>query len=140
MVSKVQKEELVEQGVDCFRETCLIVSEYVVFGLVRELSSEGVEMREVEGVDPVLTNQNERREDVKYGTVSLEGIITLRDQRRRKRILVIIEDRLDNRMILIKSLAIEALRGGQQVALGVHELEVSIKHIGVMLEDKGHYK
>ena len=30
MVSKVQKEELVEQGVDCFRETCLIVSEYVV--------------------------------------------------------------------------------------------------------------
>lgn len=140
MVSKVQKEELVEQGVDCFRETCLIVSEYVVFGLVRELSSEGVEMREVEGVDPVLTNQNERREDVKYGTVSLEGIITLRDQRRRKRILVIIEDGLDNRMILIKSLAIEALRGGQQVALGVHELEVSIKHIGVMLEDKGHYK
>lgn len=140
MVSKVQKEELVEQGVDCFRETCLIVSEYVVFGLVRELSSEGVEMREVEGVDPVLTNQNKRREDVKYGTVSLEGIITLRDQRRRKRILVIIEDGLDNRMILIKSLAIEALRGGQQVALGVHELEVSIKHIGVMLEDKGHYK
>lgn len=140
MVSKVQKEELVEQGVDCFRETCLIVSEYVVFGLVRELSSEGVEMREVEGVDPVLTSQNEGREDVKYGTVSLEGIITLRDQRRRKRILVIIEDGLDNRMILIKSLAIEALRGGQQVALGVHELEVSIKHIGVMLEDKGHYK
>lgn len=140
MVSKVQKEELVEQGVDCFRETCLIVSEYVVFGLVRELSSEGVEMREVEGVDPVLTSQNEGREDVKYDTVSLEGIITLRDQRRRKRILVIIEDRLDNRMILIKSLAIEALRGGQQVALGVHELEVSIKHIGVMLEDKGHYK
>ena len=140
MVSKVQKEELVEQGVDCFRETCLIVSEYVVFGLVRELSSEGVEMREVEGVDPVLTSQNEGREDVKYGTVSLEGIITLRDQRRRKRILVIIEDGLDNRMILIKSLAIEALRGGQQVALGVHELEVSIKHIGVMLEGKGHYK
>lgn len=140
MVSKVQKEELVEQGVDCFRETCLIVSEYVVFGLVRELSSEGVEMREVEGVDPVLTSQNEGREDVKYDTVSLEGIITLRDQRRRKRILVIIEDGLDNRMILIKSLAIEALRGGQQVALGVHELEVSIKHIGVMLEDKGHYK
>ena len=140
MVSKVQKEELVEQGVDCFRETCLIVSEYVVFGLVRELSSEGVEMREAEGVDPVLTSQNEGREDVKYGTVSLEGIITLRDQRRRKRILVIIEDGLDNRMILIKSLAIEALRGGQQVALGVHELEVSIKHIGVMLEDKGHYK
>lgn len=140
MVSKVQKEELVEQGVDCFRETCLIVSEYVVFGLVRELSSEGVEMREVEGVDPVLTSQNEGREDVKYDTVSLEGIITLRDQRRRKRILVIIEDRLDNRMILIKSLAIESLRGGQQVALGVHELEVSIKHIGVMLEDKGHYK
>ena len=59
MVSKVQKEELVEQGVDCFRETCLIVSEYVVFGLVRELSSEGVEMREVEGVDPVFTSQNE---------------------------------------------------------------------------------
>ncbi len=140
MVSKVQKEELVEQGVDCFRETCLIVSEYVVFGLVRELSSEGVEMREVEGVDPVLTNQNERREDVKYDTVSLEGIIALLDQRRTKRILVIIEDGLDNRMILIKSLAIEALRGGQQVALGVHELEVSIKHIGVMLEDKGHYK
>lgn len=140
MVSKVQKEELVEQGVDCFRETCLIVSEYVVFGLVRELSSEGVEMREVEGVDPVLTSQNEGREDVKYDTVSLEGIIALRDQRRRKRILVIIEDGLDNRMILIKSLAIEALRGGQQVALGVHELEVSIKHIGVMLEDKGHYK
>lgn len=140
MVSKVQKEELVEQGVDCFRETCLIVSEYVVFGLVRELSSEGVEMREVEGVDPVLTSQNEGREDVKYGTVSLEGIITLLDQRRTKRILVIIEDGLDNRMILIKSLAIEALRGGQQVALGVHELEVSIKHIGVMLEDKGHYK
>ena len=140
MVSKVQKEELVEQGVDCFRETCLIVSEYVVFGLVRELSSEGVEMREVEGVDPVLTSQNEGREDVKYDTVSLEGIITLRNQRRRKRILVIIEDGLDNRMILIKSLAIEALRGGQQVALGVHELEVSIKHIGVMLEDKGHYK
>ena len=139
-MSKVQKEELVEQGVDCFRETCLIVSEYVVFGLVRELSSEGVEMREVEGVDPVLTSQNEGREDVKYDTVSLEGIITLRDQRRRKRILVIIEDGLDNRMILIKSLAIEALRGGQQVALGVHELEVSIKHIGVMLEDKGHYK
>lgn len=140
MVSKVQKEELVEQGVDCFRETCLIVSEYVVFGLVRELSSEGVEMREVEGVDPVLTSQNEGREDVKYDTVSLEGIIALLDQRRTKRILVIIEDRLDNRMILIKSLAIEALRGGQQVALGVHELEVSIKHIGVMLEDKGHYK
>lgn len=140
MVSKVQKEELVEQGVDCFRETCLIVSEYVVFGLVRELSSEGVEMREVEGVDPVLTSQNEGREDVKYDTVSLGGIITLRDQRRTKRILVIIEDGLDNRMILIKSLAIEALRGGQQVALGVHELEVSIKHIGVMLEDKGHYK
>lgn len=140
MVSKVQKEELVEQGVDCFRETCLIVSEYVVFGLVRELSSEGVEMREVEGVDPVLTSQNEGREDVKYDTVSLEGIITLLDQRRTKRILVIIEDGLDNRMILIKSLAIEALRGGQQVALGVHELEVSIKHIGVMLEDKGHYK
>ena len=140
MVSKVQKEELVEQGVDCFRETCLIVSEYVVFGLVRELSSEGVEMREVEGVDPVLTSQNEGREDVKYDTVSLEGIITLRDQRRTKRILVIIEDGLDNRMILIKSLAIEALRGGQQVALGVHELEVSIKHIGVMLEDKGHYE
>ena len=140
MVSKVQKEELVEQGVDCFRETCLIVSEYVVFGLVRELSSEGVEMREVEGVDPVLTSQNEGREDVKYDTVSLEGIIALLDQRRRKRILVIIEDGLDNRMILIKSLAIEALRGGQQVALGVHELEVSIKHIGVMLEDKGHYK
>ena len=140
MASKVQKEELVEQGVDCFRETCLIVSEYVVFGLVRELSSEGVEMREVEGVDPVLTSQNEGREDVKYDTVSLEGIITLRNQRRRKRILVIIEDGLDNRMILIKSLAIEALRGGQQVALGVHELEVSIKHIGVMLEDKGHYK
>lgn len=140
MVSKIQKEELVEQGVDCFRETCLIVSEYVVFGLVRELSSEGVEMREVEGVDPVLTSQNEGREDVKYDTVSLEGIIALRDQRRRKRILVIIEDGLDNRMILIKSLAIEALRGGQQVALGVHELEVSIKHIGVMLEDKGHYK
>lgn len=140
MVSKVQKEELVEQGVDCFRETCLIVSEYVVFGLVRELSSEGVEMREVEGVDPVLTSQNEGREDVKYDTVSLEGIIALLDQRRTKRILVIIEDRLDNRMILIKSLAIEALRGGQQVALGVQELEVSIKHIGVMLEDKGHYK
>ena len=140
MVSKVQKEELVEQGVDCFRETCLIVSEYVVFGLVRELSSEGVEMREVEGVDPVLTSQNEGREDVKYDTVSLEGIIALRDQRRTKRILVIIEDGLDNRMILIKSLAIEALRGGQQVALGVHELEVSVKHIGVMLEDKGHYK
>lgn len=140
MVSKVQKEELVEQGVDCFRETCLIVSEYVVFGLVRELSSEGVEMREVEGVDPVLTSQNEGREDVKYDTVSLGGIIALLDQRRRKRILVIIEDGLDNRMILIKSLAIEALRGGQQVALGVHELEVSIKHIGVMLEDKGHYK
>ena len=97
-------------------------------------------MREVEGVDPVLTNQNERREDVKYDTVSLEGIIALLDQRRTKRILVIIEDGLDNRMILIKSLAIEALRGGQQVALGVHELEVSIKHIGVMLEDKGHYK
>lgn len=140
MVSKVQKEELVEQGVDCFRETCLIVSEYVVFGLVRELSSEGVEMREVEGVDPVLTSQNEGREDVKYDTVSLEGIIALLDQRRTKRILVIIEDGLDNRMILIKSLAIEALRGGQQVALGVQELEVSIKHIGVMLEDKGHYK
>lgn len=140
MVSKVQKEELVEQGVDCFRETCLIVSEYVVFGLVRELSSEGVEMREVEGVDPVLTSQNEGREDVKYDTVSLGGIIALLDQRRTKRILVIIEDGLDNRMILIKSLAIEALRGGQQVALGVHELEVSIKHIGVMLEDKGHYK
>ena len=140
MASKVQKEELVEQGVDCFRETCLIVSEYVVFGLVRELSSEGVEMREVEGVDPVFTSQNEGREDVKYDTVSLEGIITLLDQRRTKRILAIIEDGLDNRMILIKSLAIEALRGGQQVALGVHELEVSIKHIGVMLEDKGHYK
>ena len=140
MVSKVQKEELVEQGVDCFRETCLIVSEYVVFGLVRELSSEGVEMREVEGVDPVFTSQNEGREDVKYDTVSLEGIITLLDQRRTKRILVIIEDGLDNRMILIKSLAIEALRGGQQVALGVHELEVSIKHIGVMLEDKAHNK
>ena len=139
-MSKVQKEELVEQGVDCFRETCLIVSEYVVFGLVRELSSEGVEMREVEGVDPVLTSQNEGREDVKYDTVSLGGIIALLDQRRTKRILVIIEDGLDNRMILIKSLAIEALRGGQQVALGVHELEVSIKHIGVMLEDKGHYK
>ena len=77
---------------------------------------------------------------MKYDTVSLEGIITLLDQRRTKRILAIIEDGLDNRMILIKSLAIEALRGGQQVALGVHELEVSIKHIGVMLEDKGHYK